>query len=95
MTIPSMIFAGILILLVIVFFVGDWLRNPRVEITCVHCESPDVVEVNRELVSSRMVESLGSGSPAGGSLQLQITYELTFRCHACGKAFTRQLVETN
>ena len=61
---------------------------------CPECGSKDIVETSRETLGTRMVETVGSGTGAGGSIRLQLDFEVTQRCKKCGAIFTRKFSET-
>ena len=66
----------------------------KVKPECPECGSKDIVETNRETLGSRMIETSGGGTPAGGSIRLQLDFELSYRCKECGELFKRKFSET-
>ena len=66
----------------------------RVKQQCPECGSKDTVETNRETLGSRMIETAGGGTPGGGSIRVQLDFELTYRCKKCGEIFKRKFSET-
>lgn len=66
----------------------------QVKLQCPECGSKDIVETNRETLGSRMIETSGGGTPAGGSIRIQLDFELTHRCNICGEIFKRKFSET-
>ena len=66
----------------------------KVKPECPKCGSKDIVETNRETLGSRMIETSGGGTPAGGSIRLQLDFELSYRCKECGELFKRKFSET-
>ena len=66
----------------------------RLKPQCPECGSKDIVETSRETIGSRMIETAGSGTPGGGSIRLQLDFELTYRCKKCGEIFKRKFSET-
>ncbi len=61
---------------------------------CPECGSKDIVETSRETLGSRMIETAGGGTPGGGSIRLQLDFELTYRCKKCREIFKRKFSET-
>ncbi|MEN8171899.1 MAG: hypothetical protein ABFS03_03375 [Chloroflexota bacterium] len=61
---------------------------------CPECGSEELVETSRETLGSRKIETLGSGTPAGGSIRLQLDFEVTQRCKKCDAIFKRKFSET-
>jgi DNA-directed RNA polymerase subunit RPC12/RpoP len=66
----------------------------RVKRKCPECGSKELVETNRETHGTRMIETVGSGTGAGGNLRLQLDFEVTYRCKKCGEIFKRKFSET-
>jgi transposase-like protein len=66
----------------------------RLEPQCPECGSKDIVETCREILSSRSIEFIGSGTPAGGNIRLQLNFELTYRCKNCNQTFKRKFTKT-
>jgi DNA-directed RNA polymerase subunit RPC12/RpoP len=66
----------------------------RVKPQCPECGSKDIVETDRETLGSRMIETVGSGTGAGGSIRLQLDFEVTYRCKKCGAIFKYNFSET-
>ena len=66
----------------------------RVKQQCPECGSKNIVETNRETLGSRMIETSGGGTPAGGSIRVQLDFEVTYRCKKCGEIFKRKFSET-
>ncbi len=66
----------------------------RVKRQCPECGSKELVETNRETLGTRMIETVGSGTGAGGSIRLQLEFEITYRCKKCGAIFKRKFSET-
>lgn len=86
-----------LIVLGIILIIGVTLaltRRMRFQPECPHCGSKELVERNRETLASRTIEYMGSGTPAGGNIRLQLDLAVTYRCQDCGREFTRRFTET-
>ena len=66
----------------------------KVKPECPECGSKDVVETNRETLGSRMIETSGGGTPAGGSIRVQLDFKLSYRCKECGELFKQKFSET-
>ncbi len=66
----------------------------RVKPQCPECGSKELVETSRETLGSHKIETVGSGTGAGGSIRLQLDFEVTQRCKKCGAIFTRKFSET-
>ncbi len=61
---------------------------------CLHCESYELVEINRDTKGSRTVESVGGGTMAGGDVRLQLDYEVTYHCNSCNQNSKYRITKT-
>lgn len=66
------------------------LEKPK----CPFCESEDVVEVDRDTVGNRMIQTSYGGTGAGGDIRLELEYEVKYRCGSCGEHFKKRIRQT-
>lgn len=88
----TIIFLTIILGIVFIILTRRWRTRPK--LTCPRCGSKKLTETNRQTLRSRTVERIGSGTPAGGDIRLQLDLEVTYHCQVCGEKIVRRFTET-
>jgi predicted RNA-binding Zn-ribbon protein involved in translation (DUF1610 family) len=86
------IFLTVLVVIAVIILTRRWRSRP--ELVCPQCGSEEVIETSRQTLGSRTIERIGSGTPAGGDIRVQLDLEVTYHCQNCGEKIVRRFTET-
>ena len=93
MSIGWIIFFAAIVLIVVGVTIWDKLHPVKGK--CVHCDSNQVVEIERRTLSSWPVQFMDGGQRGGGDVRVQRAVEVMYRCQACGKGFSHRTTQSS
>lgn len=91
---PLLWFVGLFILVGLLFYTYRRFKQPPARLTCQYCGSSDLVEVRRDPVGSRTLETQSGNLGGGGDIRLQLDYKVTYHCNNCHKDTTLTVPQT-
>lgn len=93
--IPGAFLVALTVVVTAVWVTMKLLKRYSSAHTCSHCGSRELVEINREMVDTRMVEQHNGGLGGGGDIRLHSQEEISYHCRSCNEKTSVVIGKTN